>query len=541
MNCGGTVWNDEGRCKDCSEFPTLGYEVVKLIETKCAIPDGERQGQKFTLTDEMYRFLLHFYRINPRVRQAIVGGRREWINPFVHFRGGQLVRPQKWGKGPFASAHVCAEVDPEGPVLFDGWNANGEPVGKPWSTPWVQITAVSENQTANVWRALVPMIELGAIRADIPDTGQTRINLPSGGRIEPVTSSARSRLGQRITFAVQDEAHSWLERNGGHMLADNQRRNLAGMGGRWLETGNAWDPREESVAQQTAESGEPGVYHDDVDPGVGSIRNKVERKRMLKKVYGDSWWVSPDRISGEIDALLARGEAAQAERYFLNRKQAGEDAAFKPGLVEKHVKPKHKVPAKAIVTIGVDGARFVDALAIVATEVATGYQWPLGIWERPERAPDDYEHPQDEIDGVMIDAFERFDVWRVYCDPQWIDNLLEKWQGRWGQKRVIAWYTNRPKQIAWSIRSFIDSISAGDWCCSPDEQFLRHFKNARKQMLNVFDDKHRQMYSLSKDRPDSPRKIDAAMASDLSWEARSDCIAAGEDKPKKKYRAAGFN
>src|SRR5262249_14430832 len=162
-----------------------------------------------------------FYRINPNTGK------------FVHFRGAQLVRPQKWGKGPFSAAWVCAEADPEGPVLFDGWDSAGQPVGRPWATPWIQITAVSEDQTANVWRALVPMIELGDIRADIPDTGQTRINLPGGGRIEPVTASARSRLGQRLTGAVQDEAHSWLDRNGGWMLADNQRRNLAGMGGRF--------------------------------------------------------------------------------------------------------------------------------------------------------------------------------------------------------------------------------------------------------------------------------------------------------------------
>ena len=35
------------------------------------------------------------------------------------------------------------------------------------------------------------------------------------------------------------------------------------------------------------------------------------------------------------------------------------------------------------------------------------------------------------------------------------------------------------------------------------------------------------MHTLSKDAIGSARKIDAAMAGVLSWEARSDCIAAG--------------
>lgn len=522
--CGGTAWTVDGRCRACHAFPTLGYDVWDLIETKCAIPDGDHAGDPFLLTEEMARFVLHYYRVDPATGK------------FFYRRGGQLVRPQKWGKGPFSAALVCAEADSDGPVLPAGWDAAGQPVGRPWATPWIQVTAVSEDQTANVWRALVPMIELGSISGDISDTGETRINLPGGGRIEPVTASARSRLGQRLTFAVQDEAHSWLQRNGGLLLADNQRRNLDGMNGRFLETGNAWDPREDSVAQRTAESGEPGVYRDDAEPGAGSIRNKRERRRMLKKVYGDSWWVDLDRIELGIEALLARGEAAQAERFFLNRKLAGEDAAFPPEMIEKRATLRNAKEG-TLVTIGVDGARFSDALGIVATTVKTGFQWPLGIWERPKDAPDDYEHPVDEIDGAILDAFDRFSVWRVYVDPQWIDHLLEKWQGRWGQKVVMPWYTNRPRQTAWAVRSFTGAAAAGDWSFNGDELLKRHFTNARKYPLNVYDDDHRQMHSLSKDRPDSPRKIDGAMAAILSWEARSDAIAAGAQKkpPVKTY------
>jgi hypothetical protein len=250
----------------------------------------------------------------------------------------QLTRSQKWGKGPFGASIICAEAHPDGPVLFDGWDANGEPVGRPWPTPHVQVTAVSEDQTDNVFRALLPMIQLGSMSADIPDTGLTRINLPSGGLIEPVTAAARSRLGQRITFLLQDQTESWLRSNGGHDLSDNQRRGLAGMGGRFLSTPNAWDPAEDSVAQRTGESKAAGVYHDDADAGSGSIRNKADRRRMLKKVYGDAatkprpdaeWepWIDLDRIDGEIEALLEY-DPAQAERWFLNRKLASEGSAF---------------------------------------------------------------------------------------------------------------------------------------------------------------------------------------------------------------------
>jgi hypothetical protein len=520
------------------EFPSLGYLVADLIEAKCAIPDGPHAGQPFLLTDEMLTFLLWHYRLKPNARAGMAPSSAWWFP-----RGSQLVRPQKWGKGPFSAAIVCAECDGEGPVLFDGWDADGEPVGRPWETPHFQITAVSEDQTDNVWRALLPMIELGAIAADMPDTGETRINLPSGGLIEPVTASARSRLGQRITGALEDETHSWVERNGGRKLADTQRRNLAGMKGRFLETTNAWDPAERSVAQLTFEN-PVAVHVDYAQPIAGSVRNKRERRKVMRSVYRDScrddpdgrWrgWVDLDRVDVEVEALIAH-DAAQAERFFLNRIHAGESVAFSVEDWAARADSTVVVADRSLIVIGVDGARFDDALAIVATDVEQGHQWPLAIIERPENADEDYEHDFAVADGALSEAFDRWRVWRVYIDPQYIDSLRDGWRGRYGEKVVIDWFTNRPRQIAWAVRNFRSAIVAGDLTHDGDEVMARHVANARRMPLLVKDDEGRPMWSIQKDRRGSPRKIDAAMAGVLSWEARGDAIAAGAltEKPQR--------
>lgn len=503
----------------------MGYQVADWIEARCAIPDREFVGDPFLLTDEQLSFILNFYRLDPVTGQ------------FVYYRGAQLTRPQKWGKGPLSAAIICAEA--QGPVLFDGWDPDGEPVGKPWATPLIQVTAVAEDQTENVYSALLPMIELGGLHGEIEDTGLGRINLPGGGKIEPVTSRGLTRRGQRITFAVQDQTESWLQSNGGRSLADNQRRNLGGTGGRWLSTPNAWDPAEESVAQYTSESEHDGVFHDDVDaPDSLSVRNKVERRRALKLVYGDSVsgrrngrrgvlkpWINLDRIEAEILALLDR-DPAQAERFFLNRKQAAEDAAFDRARWGTLVSTDAPA-ARSLITIGIDGARFGDALAMVATDVELGYQWPLGIWTRPPGALSDYQHSWLDVNGALVDAFDYFEVWRVYVDPQWIEDWVDRWQGEWGAERVVEWRTNRPRPIAWAVRKYQEAVGAGDLSHDGDRLFAEHIGNARKQKLTVRDEKGRQMYTISKDRPDSPRKMDAAMAGVLSWEARGDAIADG--------------
>jgi hypothetical protein len=339
-----------------------------------------------------------------------------------------------------------------------------------------------------------------------------------------VTASAISRLGQRIHLSVQDQTESWLQSNGGHKLRDSQRRGLGGTGGRFFETPNAWAPGENSVAQQTFED-EVGVFKTYETPPAGSVRNKAERRRVLRVVYGDSLverggWIDVDRIDVEIEALL-KHDPAQAERWFLNRTLATEGAAFNLEAFKALADPAHRVPRGSIIVIGVDGARFEDALAIVATDVKTGFQWPLEIIERPEDAPDDYEHDLARADGAMREAFERFVVWRVYIDPQRIEHLVEQWANRWGAKRVVEWLTYRPRAIAWAIREFEQAIGAGSVSHDGNPLFERHVANARKRELTVRDDKERFMHTLSKDASRSPRKIDAAMAAVISWKARS--------------------
>jgi hypothetical protein len=66
------------------------------------------------------------------------------------------------------------------------------------------------------------------------------------------------------------------------------------------------------------------------------------------------------------------------------------------------------------------------------------------------------------VDGVIPDLYERFDVCRLYCDPQHIDHLLDLWLSRLGEKKVFRWFTNRPRPVAWAVRSYSSAIAAGD-------------------------------------------------------------------------------
>lgn len=314
--------------------------TIDWIEQHCVIPDGDRMGSPLLLPNEQGSFVANHY----MVRSTAKVGQR---GPAFRHRRSQLVRSQKWGKSPLIAAFVCLEG--VGPALFDGWAGTsdayrcidngcrcgweyeyepGEPMGKRWPTPLIQVTATSEDQTDNTYDALRPMINLGPLHDLIPHTGESFIRLPGNGRIDAVTSKANSRLGQRVTFVPQDETGIWVEANKMVKTAITQRRGLAPMGGRAIETTNAWDPAENSVAQRTYESGEPDIHIDFRQPPADlSWKNKRDRRKIMQFNYADAPWALANlaQIEGEINELV-KTDPENVERFYGNRLVYGSGA-----------------------------------------------------------------------------------------------------------------------------------------------------------------------------------------------------------------------
>lgn len=188
------------------------------------------------------------------------------------------------------------------------------------------------------------------------------------------------------------------------------------------------------------------------------------------------------------------------------------------------------MPDRALITLGFDGARFRDATALIATHIESGYQWPVGIWAPPlqKATMEQWEVDAVAVDAAVTEAFRRWDVWRLYADPYWWESELAAWTGRFGEKRVIEWRTNRLSQMAYALRAYHTAMVNGDVTHDGDREFAQHIANACRQETNFRDpDTGERMWVIRKDRKDSLFKIDAAMAGCLAWEARNDAIAAG--------------
>ena len=209
----------------------------------------------------------------------------------------------------------------------------------------------------------------------------------------------------------------------------------------------------------------------------------------------------------------------------------GATQAFDVVRWQELVKPSPVKPGDLIV-LGFDGAQFFDSTALVATHVETGFQWLLGLWERPKLLPTDqtWQVPADDVDRAVRDAFSVYDVWRLYADPAYWQSWLAAWRGEFGEERVIEWLTTRRLQMARAIEGFTTAIKTGTVSHEGHKDVTRHIANARREELKGYrDEQGKPLCLIRKERPDSPLKMDAAMASVLSWEARTDAIAAGAE------------
>jgi hypothetical protein len=518
-------------------FPTL-WVVPAWHERHCIIPDGFRKGTPWRHYDWQLWVTVNHYRIKPDAvafddegyptRAAAFGNRRS-----------QVVAAQKTGKGPFAAVIVCGEA--VGPTLFAGWAEGGEvyrcldhgcpcgwtyayeagePMGMPWPTPLIQLLATSEDQVDNVYRPLQAMAR-GPYLSELMQVREGFIRLPNDGRIDVVTSSAQSRLGNPITFALQDETQLYTAQNKLVRVAETMRRGLAGMGGRSMETTNCWDPAEQSVAQRTYEGKARDVFKFyETPPADLKFSVKADRRKIFAANYSGSPHVNIDSIEAEASEI-AETDPAQAERFYGNRIVAGLGSWMDGDKWDARAKPVEFGKQRIQVTLGFDGSDTDDWTGIRA-QTREGYQFtPVTsggptIWD-----PADYggQVPRLLVKAAFAELFTMFDVVRMYADPPYWKSEIQELAEEHGEKVVVPWPTYRPVPMHAALERILTDVNKADSGFTHDgcPTTALHMRNARKAARTSGSIPR---YVLTK--PGDGRKIDMAVASTLAHEAWGD-------------------
>jgi len=492
------------------EFPSLGWQIADWYEANLKVPAGPLYGQPFRLTDDQLTFFVRLYALKNDGRRV--------------YRRAVRRGPKGKGKSPEGGAWLLGEFC--GPVVFDGWDANGEPVGVAHRSPWCWAAAVAEEQTGNIY---TPMREMAADAADDLglDLGKTRVEFRDGrpGKIEAVASSAGAREGTPTTAVAKDEPHLWMPSKGGQKMSAVINRNLGKTGGTSCSFTNAPALGERSVAEdelEQANKGQKGLLYDSVEaPFIEDPKNPDNRDDVLEaleQLYGAAavsagGWVDLERIYEEItdDAVTE----TEVRRFYFNQAVKDQSRAIDPTRWRDAVDTDRTVEDGEPVLLFFDGARTRDSAALIGwTLSGDPHLFEVEVWTRPENADEGYEHPRGGFRRAVADAFDRWDCVLCYDESfHELSSLYDEWHETFDPDetgRVIGFPTHSGKRMESAITRFITDLSEGLFTHSGAVTTTEHVHNA------VLGRNRGGWLALSK--PSDVLKIDAAVSAVAGYE-----------------------
>jgi phage terminase large subunit-like protein len=519
---------------------SLGYDVADWIEAYQCHGPGDVQGDPVVLDDEWLQFLVKAYELDP------VTGRRV-------FREAILSRPK--GRAKSELAGFVTVVEALGPARFDGWNADGQPVGRPVRSPLIKCLATEESQAGNTFENAAfiagewgpdvhPEIYAGVSGVRRYQSA-TAVYLPDGGEVRACTSGGASKDGGKETFVVPDEIHLYVLPELRSMYATVMRN----LGKRkaadpWsMPTTTAYRPGEMSIAEEKLTAwrkGEldPRIYVDHREiKGRVDLDDEAHTLAQLRELYGpamhpETGWMDPERVYSEMRDPTICPDVATAVRYYGNRATSGKDAWIARDVVERQARKELVAPGTAI-ALGFDGSLRDDATVLIGSRMSDGFVFPVGIWAKPSGPQASFwEVPRPEVLAAVREAFARYEVSRMYADPHEWRTDIDTLAAELGEERVLRWETRRDVQMAAALDRLHTGLMTGELWHSGHLVLMEHFGNAYVRRKGG----HR---LVRKEHESSPRKIDSVVGAALAGEARADALAAGWGQ-KKVRRAYGF-
>lgn len=537
---------------------SLGWLGLAWLEALAVHGPGDVQGEPVVHGDEMSEFTADCYALTD-------AGRRLYDSAFFS-------RP-KGGDKSGHIARVCL-FEALGPARFAGWAKGGEvyrdpwglgfeyvyeegePMGRPVKVPFIRCMATEEGQTGNVYDTVYFNLTEGPLSEAMPrkdDAGLTRVLLPGGGEITPSTASSASKDGGKETFVGFDETHLYNTPELRRMYATVTRnlRKRKAIAETWFFEGTTmFAAGEESVAEATyrlAERIREGrakrqrLLFDHRWGDCDDLTDETQLRAAITEAYGDA--IAWNDLDGLVDEFFeGRSATVDSRRYFLNSPSSTIDAWITeyewasrgPG---KGGDGAPEPTAGDVITLGFDGSRkrargVTDATALIGCRVSDGHVFQLHVWEQPA-AELDWQVPVTEVQAEVKAAFDRYQVVGFYADPAKWETYIAEWEAAYGsrlkvkatQQHPIQWWMTggRVTLTVRALEKFEGAIVDGEMTHDGSSELTRHVLNARRRIS-------RSGLQIGKENPDSPRKIDAAIAAVLAWQARLDAVAAGVGK-----------
>lgn len=496
------------------------------------------KGKPWAYTLEQARFLLHFYAVDTD-------------GDFIS-HSAVLQRMKGWGKDPVAA--TLAPLEMVGPVRFSHWDGD-RPVGREETNAWVQLVAVSQDQTKNTMKLMPGLIP--AETRDFYGFQIGKLNLWAMGdtrQTEAVTASPLALEGGRPTLVVRNETQNWNSSNGGHdmdgVLEGNAAKSEREAPARMLDICNAYRPGEDSVGERTRDAWDGtqgdvgaseshdrpkyldfGLLYDSLESPPDAPLSAEAAPEVVQAIRGDAVWLDT-RPGGRImkSILNPRNTPSESRRKWYNQITAREDAFTTPQLWDSMGRDGLLLEPSDEVALFLDCSKSDDATALVATRVHDGSTFVLGMWQRPPgKRGESWLVPRQRVVEVVDSAFRNFRPIGFFVDPghaledeskqRFWDGLIDRWHRQHG-RRLKVW-ARRGKSGHSTMfdmaefanqKQFVEAVSFAE--ADIEAGVMLHDKDARLRhhMLNAVRVPTRAGMSIAKEHRESRRKIDLAVA-----------------------------
>lgn len=563
---------------------SLGWLATAWMEYFCLHGDGDVLGEPVEHGDESTGLIVDSYALfGPGKTSPGQVGRRLYDSVFYSRLkgadksglGGRFGLFEALGPCRFAGIAEGGEVyrDPYG-LGFEYKYSAGEPMGRALRSPFIRCMATEEQQTGNVYDVIYYNLTQGLLAGALDrkdDAGLTRIVLPRAtrGEITPSTASSSSKDGGKETFVDFDESHLYNTPELRRMYATvtrnlKKRRKLAETW--YLETTTMFAEGEDSVAEKTLKLAE-AIRDNRVRRRQGLLldwrwgecddltdENKI-RSAILDAAGEAAAWID---IDGYLDEFFdPRKTTEESIRYFFNARVEHENAWIRPDEWNAIRHPqggtdwRDVIDPKEAITLGFDGSRkrargVTDATALVGCRVRDGLLFEIKVWEQPHDLPKgktwspDFDGVNREIDWL----FKNHNVVGFYADPAKWESYVAEWERKYRNRLkqkattkqpITFWMVGeRALKVHRLLETFEDGIIERQFqhlgTPARTDALSRHIMNARRVVT-------KRGYGIHKAHPESPNKIDAAVAGVLAYQCRLDALAAGHDKQKLQRKA----
>lgn len=353
-------------------------------------------------------------------------------------------------------------------------------------------------------------------------------------KLKAVTSNPSSLEGGRVTFAVLNESHHWLVGNKGKKMKSVIDRNAVKFGGRYMAITNAYQPGEDSVAQDMREDYEgvlegtqedSGTLYDSLEATPEASLTGPLVPYILKGVYGDSYWAYPQIPDMVATMRQASSQQSEMRRFWYNQIVALEDALFSPALIDacgpRPGEQRALKPGDAVV-MGFDGGLRDDSTAIVIIRISDACAFIHFLSEKPDGPEGEiYEVNRQAVNSAVHEAFRIYNVKAFFCDVELWESYIMDWSDEYGERVQVKSTANKP--LEFDMRGNIERTTRANerlvqavfdkkFRFDGDPRMRRHF-------LNTFRDDNKYGTSFTKPSRRSRRKNDVYSATVCAYEA----------------------